>query len=338
LAGAVNAAPVEYDRPVGAERRPRRAAERLDRIARVLWGLLWLNLLVAAAKLIYGYRSGALALTADGLHSLLDSAANVIGIIGVRVARRPPDDNHPYGHRKYETFAALAVGMMLFLGCYEILGAALARLREPRPPQIGPAVFAILGGTIAINVFVVWLERRQGRKLQSELLLSDAAHTGSDVLASAVVLVSFLAVRAGLGWADLLAALLIVALIARAGVGILKGTLSTLSDERRIPPAMVESVALEEPGVREVHNVRSRGARDDVFLDLHVLVDPAMPIARAHALGHRVELRVREHWPVLSDVVVHVEPALASERARVREGGGLKEDSVGGALEENERT
>lgn len=297
---------------------------RLDQIARVLWGILALNLLVALAKLIYGYRSGAIAITADGLHSLLDGSSNVVGLVGVAVARRPPDANHPYGHRKYETFAALGVAFMLFFGCHEILTAALERLRAPRAPEIGPAAYAILLGTLAVNLFVVWIERREGRRLQSELLLSDAAHTGSDVLATVLVLVSLLATRLGIAWADVAAAVVVVALILRAGFGILRGTLSTLSDERRIPPAEVEQEALAEAGVREAHNVRSRGPDDDVHLDLHVLVDPALPIGEAHDLGHRVEQRLRRRWPGVTDVVVHVEPAVERERATTRTGGGLR--------------
>ena len=102
---------------------------RRDAIARVLLGILGLNLAVAAAKLIYGYHSGAIAITADGVHSMLDGASNVIGLIGIAIARRPPDANHPYGHRKYETFAALGIAAMMFLGCWEILSAALERWR-----------------------------------------------------------------------------------------------------------------------------------------------------------------------------------------------------------------
>jgi cation diffusion facilitator family transporter len=301
-----------------------RASRRLGRIAQVLWSILWLNLGVALLKLLYGWWSGAIAMTADGVHSLLDTASNVIGLVGVAVARRPPDANHPYGHRKYETFAALAVALMLFLACQEIIKAALERLRDPRSPNITPIGFAVLGFTIAINLLVVWIERREGRRLSSELLLSDAAHTGSDVLASLMVLVSFVAVRAGWGWADVAVAALIVVLIAVAGARILLGTLPTLADERRIPPQLIETAALEEPGVLEAHNVRSRGPRDDIHLDLHVLVDPHMQIAAAHEVGHRVVRRLRDRWPELSDVVVHVEPALDGERARTREGGGLR--------------
>ncbi len=303
-----------------------RAARRRDRIASVLWRILWLNLAVAVAKLVYGGSSGAIAMTADGIHSLLDASSNVIGLVGVAVARRPPDANHPYGHRKYETFAALAVAGMLFIGCHEVIGGAIARLRAPTPPAVGALGYLIVGVTIAINLVVVWVERREGRRLGSELLESDAAHTASDVGASLLVLISFLAGRAGIPWADVAAAFVIVGLIAAAGVRIVLGTLSTLADERRIPPDQVEAAALEERGVREAHNVRSRGALDDIHIDLHILVDPQMAIAAAHAVGHRVEQRLRERWPGVTDVVVHVEPALESERARGREGGGLRAD------------
>lgn len=300
------------------------ATVRLARITRVLWIILWINLAVAAAKLVYGQRAGTIAMTADGVHSLLDGASNVVGLIGLAVARRPPDANHPYGHRKYETFAALGIVAMMFFGCREIIGAAIERLRHPRVPEITPLGYAVIGITIAINVGITLIERREGRRLQSELLTSDAAHTGSDVLASVLVLLSFVLGRLGWAWADVAVAAVIVVLIAIAGARIVRGTLSTLSDERRIDPEPIERVALEEPGVLEAHNVRSRGPDDDIHLDLHILVQPHMAIAAAHELGHRVERRLRDRWPGVTDVVVHVEPALESERATTREGGGLK--------------
>ncbi|MBI1797110.1 MAG: cation transporter [Candidatus Eisenbacteria bacterium] len=299
-------------------------AVRLRRIIRILWAILGLNLLVALAKLLYGQRSGAIAMSADGVHSLIDGASNVVALIGLAVSRRPPDANHPYGHRKYETFAALGIVAMMFLGCREILGEALERLHHPRMPDVSPLGYAVIGVTVAINVAVVLVERREGRRLQSEILISDAAHTGSDVLASVLVLMSFAVAPFGWAWADVLVAALIVVLIAIAGARIVRGTLSTLSDERRIDPEPIERVALEEPGVLEAHNVRSRGPDDDIHLDLHILVAPHMAIAAAHALGHRVERRLRERWPGVTDVVVHVEPALESERATAREGGGLR--------------
>ena len=299
---------------------------RTRRVVQVLSVTLALNLVAAFAKLFYGWRSSAIAIQADGLHSLLDGASNVIALIGVQVARRPPDANHPYGHRKYETFAALGIAVMMFAGCWEIGAGALERLRHPQLPRITPAGFLVMIAAIAVNSFVTWFERRMGRTLGSEVLQADAAHTRSDLFASLLVLASFALTRLGMVWVDVVSAGLVVLLVLRAGVQVLGGTLSTLSDERRVLPELVEGEALGEPGVLEVHNVRSRGALDDVHVDLHVLVDPGMPIAEAHAIGHRVEERLRRRWRSVTDVVVHVEPALESERARVREGGGLRAD------------
>src|SRR6185503_7026393 len=135
-----------------------RSNPRMRRITAVLWDILALNLVVAIAKLIYGARSGAIAITADGIHSLLDASSNVVALIGIRASRRPPDDNHPYGHRKYETFAALGIVAMLLLGCHQIIASAIDRLQHPRVPEISMMGFVILGGTLAINLVVVAVE------------------------------------------------------------------------------------------------------------------------------------------------------------------------------------
>lgn len=304
------------------------APDRRSQIARVLWTILGLNLIVAAAKLAYGLHVDALALTADGLHSLLDGTSNVVGLIGLAAARRPPDANHPYGHRKYETFAALVIVMMLLVACWEIGTAAVQRLISPVVPQITALGFGILLATIAINVAVALFERREAKRLRSEILHSDAAHTATDVFASGLVLVSFGAARLGIEWADGVAAAIIVVIILRAAFKILRNTMATLADEQRLPPREVERVALREPGVLEAHNVRTRGPEDDIHVDFHILVPPGTSIGEAHDIGHRVEDRVRAEWPDVSDVVVHVEPGDPEERAKERgEGGGLKAGS-----------
>ena len=301
-----------------------RPLPRRDAVARLLRLILMLNLGVAVTKLVLGRVAGSLALTADGFHALLDSASNVVGLIGVGVARRPPDADHPYGHRKFETFAAAGIAGLLFLGCREIAAGALSRFNHPVAPHDTPLVWAVLAATIVVNVLVVVIERRAGRRLGSELLISDAAHTQSDVLASLLVVGGFGLQRLGLPWADLAATVAIVVLILRAGVEILRGTLSTLADQRRIAPAEVERAVLDEPGVLEAHNVRSRGPLDDIHVDLHILVDPVTPLAEAHRIAHRVERLLLARFAGVTDVVVHVEPGLEVERATHREGGGLR--------------
>src|SRR6185503_12930948 len=105
-----------------------RVSTRDAAVGRVLWIVLFLNLLVAALKLVFGFLSGALSMVADGFHSALDASSNVIGLTGMRVARKAPDPGHPYGHRKFEALAALAISLFLFITCYEILSSLIGRL------------------------------------------------------------------------------------------------------------------------------------------------------------------------------------------------------------------
>ncbi len=291
-----------------------REASSRWRVSRVLWIILGLNLLVAAAKLVYGWLSGAIAVTADGVHSLLDGSSNVIGLVATQLASRPPDRGHPYGHRKFETFAALGIAVLLLLACARIVIGALERLREPQAPQIGLAGFVVMGATMLVNLAVARYERAQGERLRSEVLLADAEHTRSDVWTSLLVVASFVAVRGGYPQADLLAAVVIVGVIGWAAVGIVRRSAGTLADASRVAEEQVEAIALGVEGVRGCHWVRSRGATGDVHVDLHIQVDPRMAIADAHAIGHRVESAVRAALPDVSDVVVHVEPDQESER------------------------
>src|SRR5688572_25675335 len=129
------------------------ASLRAGDIRVVLLRVLALNLLVAGAKLIYGIATGAISMVADGIHSAMDSSSNVIGLIGTAVAARPPDPGHPYGHRKFEVIAALGITFLLFLACYEILTGAVERLMSGSPPEVTGWSFAIMIGTIVINLF-----------------------------------------------------------------------------------------------------------------------------------------------------------------------------------------
>jgi cation diffusion facilitator family transporter len=172
---------------------------------------------------------------------------------------------------------------------------------------------------MAVSLFVSWYEARAARQLQSEILAADAMHTRSDLYASLTVLASLTAAKAGYPGLDMVAALFIVLLIGRSGVRIIGQSLHVLSDASRLPPSTVEKVALEVEGVREVHAVRSRGTADAIYMDLHILVDPTLTVAKAHEIAHRVEASLKEQFPDVADMVVHVEPDTASERRQYRE-------------------
>jgi cation diffusion facilitator family transporter len=180
---------------------PRRSAQReggrYDAVARVLWRVLLLNLLVAVAKLVFGYATGAVSIISDGFHSLTDSGSNVMGLIGLRASRKPPDADHPYGHRKFETLAAGGIFVFLLFVVVEVTRAAFDRLTSGLAPEVTVYSFGVMLVTLAINLFVVRYERREGRRLNSEILFADAMHTRSDVLTSCAVLISLASVRLG---------------------------------------------------------------------------------------------------------------------------------------------
>src|SRR3954469_15220540 len=136
---------------------------RYSAVSRVLTRVLVLNLLVAVAKIVFGYATGAISILSDGFHSLTDTASNVVGLVGVRAARQPPDADHPYGHRKYETVAAASVSAFLILGGIEVRRNALNRLMDTAPThQITPLSFGVMIATVVINSAVVKYESREG--------------------------------------------------------------------------------------------------------------------------------------------------------------------------------
>ena len=285
---------------------PEDAAARETRL--ILWVILGLNWGVAAAKLIYGWMTGSVSMQADGIHSSFDGMSNVIGLIGLWVAAHQPDAGHPYGHKKYETLAAAAIGVLLFGTCLYILRNSYLHWRESVVPEVTGLSFAIMLGTMAVNWGVMTWERRRGEALQSEILVADSLHTASDILSSLSVLVGLAAVAAGYPTLDPIAGVVIAGFIGHTGVLVLKEASQSLSDRARLDAEAIRRVALTVDGVRCCDDIRTRGMARHVFMDLCIHVDPAMTIARAHTVAHKVEDQLKQMFPGVAEVVVHVEP------------------------------
>lgn len=281
----------------------RRSEER-----RVLWRVLVLNVVVAAAKLAAGAVAGSVALAADGVHSLLDSASNVVGLAGLKIADKPPDRGHPYGHRKFEVIASLSIGVLILFAGVEIGRRAWAGLAGERAPDVSVPAFAVACFTLGVNVFVTTWESRAARRLGSPILAADARHTLSDVGATVLVLVSFVAVQAGVPEADPVAAILVLGVIAVAAFRIVRSSVDVLVDSARLDEAEIARVAGAVDGVRRCTNVRSRGLEREVAVDLTIRVDPDLTVSAAHRIADRVEEALRRAHPEVADVVVHVEP------------------------------
>lgn len=292
----------------------RPGVERATAVTQVLVRVLLLNLLVAVAKIALGYATGAVSVLSDGFHSLTDTGSNVVAIFGVRVASQPADDDHPYGHRKFEALASGGIVIFLVLVLVQVLGAAISRLQTGDVPHVDALTFWVMGGTFLINVGVVWYERRAGQQLRSEILIADAHHTTSDLMTSAAVIVALLGVRLGYGWLDPAAAFLVAAFIAWACWEIFRDATRILGDQFVIDEAAIRDVVEGVPEVLGCHHIRTRGSADFVFLDLHVWMDADLPLHEAHRLSHVVKDRLMAHFPQIKDAVIHIEPPPAVGR------------------------
>ena len=292
--------------------------ERIRYIAlrRILLYVLFCNLGVALAKVLYGKMAGIASITADGFHSLSDGASNIIGLFGLAFAFRPADASHPYGHKKFETFASLGIAMLLLGAASEIIREVWARLRTSHIPEIQSESFVIVAVTILVNALVVFWEKSVGRKWRSDFLLADALHTQSDIFVSLGVFGTLVAVRLGLPWVDTLTALVIVGLIVRAGIAIIRESSRILCDENVLHPEAIAHVVREIPEVQGCHKIRTRGRADDIHLDLHVLVDENMSVEEAHRISEEVEQVIKQKFNGVTDVTVHIEPTTEKEEHR----------------------
>jgi cation diffusion facilitator family transporter len=289
------------------------------RVRLVLAVVLVLNLLVAAAKLLVGMLAGSLAMVADGLHSLLDGASNVVALVGVSVAVRPADTDHPYGHQRFEMLTTLGIAAFMLLALAEIVRGVWGRLLGDAAPEIGMLAVAVMLVTLCVNIGVTLWERREARTLRSAVLLADSRHTFSDVLVSLSVLGSFVLARIGFGLADVLVTLVIAGFIGYGAWQIVRDAAFALSDAAVEDAARIRTAALTVPGVFGAHAVRSRGDGVRAWVDLHIQVEPALSVAKGHEIASRVAEAVERELGRPSDVTVHVEPATPHHLERVRD-------------------
>lgn len=276
---------------------------------KVLIYTLFLNWAVAIAKLIYGIITKSASMTADGYHSFADGTNNIAGLIGFYIASRPVDKTHPYGHEKYETLTALGIGALLFFVAFNIMREAVERLSNPVVPQVNMISFMIMFLTIAVNIFVMVYESREGKRLKSDFLVSDAYHTRSDILVSSSVIVTLMAVKFGMPILDTVVAVFIAIFIGYSAFEIIWQTSRVLSDAAVISPDKVKDVVMVFEDVTNCHRIRTRGREDNICVDLHIWVKPTMRIDKSHELAHKIEQKLIQDIPGVKEVIVHIEPA-----------------------------
>lgn len=275
----------------------------------VLWAILFANFAVSALKIFFGFYVGSASLTADGYHSMSDGASNIVGLIGISMAARPVDDDHPYGHSKFEMLAGLVIaGMLVALGIEIVIGA-VGRFTNPVLPQVTIPSLLALVATLAVNIAVTVYERKQGVKLNSQILISDAMHTRSDIAVSLGVLVTLVGVKFGLpAIVDPIASLIVAGFIFFAAWGIFRDTSGVLLDKSAEDQKKLIAIAMGVRNVKGVHKVKSRSAGADTFIEMHVQMAPELSVEVSHKCTHEIIAAIREQLGRPVQVIIHTEP------------------------------
>jgi len=278
-------------------------------VKRILWLILLANVLVASVKIVLGQVIKSSSMTADGFHSLTDGSANLVGLIAVFIAAKPVDENHPYGHKKFETLAGLLISVFLFFLGGNILFHAVRGFNNPVVPEITGASLLILLITLGINTIISVYELKAGERLGSNILIADSYHTRSDIYISLGVLITLAGIKLGLpAVIDSVVSLVVVVFIFHAAGEILLPTCGVLADQAVFDRSVIAKMVSEFAEVKDVHEIRSRGREDDRYIDLHIELDPAMSVEESHYLIHKIEDEIRTQIGGAVQVLIHVEP------------------------------
>jgi cation diffusion facilitator family transporter len=283
--------------------------DNMKRVKNVLLVILVANILVAILKIVVGGLIKSTSMSADGFHSLSDGASNVVGLVGIWYASKPVDLDHPYGHRKFETLAGLFIGGMLIIVGVNVASNAFQRFFSPVTPNITLESIITLILTLGINIFVSWFEYREGKTLNSQILISDSLHTKSDIYVSMGVLITLVGIKFGLPMIiDPIASVVVAFFVFHAAYEILKEASGVLVDKVVVDSDKIREIVLEFSDVKNVHQIRSRGRADDLYIDLHIMTEPSMSVEKSHLLTHNIENRMKEVLCTNTQVIVHLEP------------------------------
>jgi len=263
------------------------------------------NVVVLVLKLIVGLATNSLAILGDAIHSLTDVLNNVVIWMVMRVAGKPADEDHPYGHRKFETIGVFALASLLVVLAVElILQAFRAESKEIISEPWGLSLMLVV---LLLNISISWWERHWAKKLDSDILYADAQHTLVDVLTTVLVIVSWQLSTMGYVWLDKLCAVAVACMVLYFAFGLYQKVVPILVDGFAIDPELLSKAAYQVNGVKEVRQVRSRWIGNSKAVDLIIAVDANLNITESHDIAHDVEDMLVARFNV-ADASIHVEP------------------------------
>ncbi len=294
---------------------------RRDASARVAVVGALVNLVLSAVKVVVGIIGHSQALIIDGIHSLSDLLTDVLVLVAARHAAHGPDEEHPYGHGRFETAATLGLGAFLVLIAGGIMWDSIERLTHPgtawQPEVI--ALYAALFSILA-NEGLYWYTRAVARRINSDLLMANAWHHRSDAVSSIVVLVGVGGALLGFPWLDLVAALVVGFMVAKIGWDLGWGAMRELVDEalEEEKVGQIRQAIVDVPGVSSIHMLRTRRQGHEAMADVHVQVAPWISVSEGHMVALAVEERIKEAVPEVTDITVHIDPEDDEEQPSCR--------------------
>ncbi len=290
-------------------------------IRRVTFTGMCINIALMIVKLIAGYLVGSLSLIADGVHSLSDFATDIALLVGVYFGSKKPDDTHPFGHGRLETFAgAFVAAALIAVGAWLIYegaqGIAYMHHTGNEQIQISTAVIWIALLSVALKEYLYQITRIAAQRTHSSATYANAWHHRSDAFSSVAVLIGAVAVKFGYPHGDQLGAIAVGLMIVMVGCKIVGDCISELA-EGAVDTAtlqQIQTVINTHQGVRQWHQLRTRSVGREVFLDVHILVDPLLNITQAHEIAESLETELIEQLSRPVNVMVHVEPDIPELR------------------------
>ena len=280
------------------------------KIQYILFVILILNIIVAVSKIVMGNISKSSAMSADGFASLADGLSNVIAIVGVYLASKPEDEDHQYGHGKIEIITGLIIGLFLLYAGFNVVMEAIGKIKNPVDINISPLSLLVMLFTLVINIIVAYYEYKKGNELNSPILIADSLHTKSDIFVTVGVIIALILIRLGMPYIlDPVASFVVSLMIFYAAYNVFKENINILIDVKIVDDKEVKNLVMTEyPCVKEMHKIRSRGTKNNVFMDMHIQVDPKMTVEESHRLIHNIERTIQKNIEENAHVIIHIEP------------------------------
>jgi cation diffusion facilitator family transporter len=281
---------------------------------KVTWLGLIFNVLLALLKIIIGLLFNSQALFADGLHSISDIISDVAVLAGIRIAEKPADGNHPYGHLRISTLVAMFIGLLLLGASIWIVYSAIITLHDSNKQVQTSLPFWVALASIPVKEFLFQITRIVGRKTSNIALIANAWHHRTDALTSLAAAAGLAGVAfGGPDWAflDRLTAVVLSAFLFVVAVKIIYKAATELIDQAPDTKVLaeIEEIISKTDGVHSYHAIRARIVGGKVEMDLHIQVDPGLSVQEGHDIATDVRSRVLLHHPNVVEIIVHIEPA-----------------------------